>query len=128
MAKSRMASAVQCPGPVATPPASTVSPAGTSTVTSKSAVGDVAASAKPDVGGSRAQPTPGSQGRIGKNDPNRTASPSRETRSSTGFGSVSVHDVVSVSVRLATSGPEWATSVVGSGWSTGTGLPSTPTG
>ena len=42
---------------------------------SKSAVGAVDASAKSPTAASRAQPTPGSHGRIGKNEPRRMASP-----------------------------------------------------
>ena len=89
MAKSRTAVAVQWPGRSLTPPASTPRSGGdVVTDTSKSAVGAVDASANWVVGGSSSQPTPGSHGRIGKNDPRRTASPVRDRRSLTWRGRV----------------------------------------
>src|SRR5205085_7158243 len=90
MAKSRTAVAVQCPGRSGTPLARTPRSGGdVVTETSKSAVGAVDASANWVVGGSVSQPTPDSHGRMGKNEPRRTASPMRAIRSLTAPGNAS---------------------------------------
>src|SRR5712692_7854743 len=62
---SGTAAALKWPGRSLTPVARTVQPSGTVTVRSKSAAGEVVASAKTVVGGSVAHPTPGSHASSG---------------------------------------------------------------
>src|SRR5438067_4138165 len=63
---------------------------------STSAAGAVEASAYAAVGGSVAQPTPGSHDSTGKNEPSRMPSPECDTRSSTGPARWSRHVMTTV--------------------------------
>src|SRR3954471_11772918 len=126
-AKSPTAGADHVPFPSGTPVASTCTPAGAVMVVVKSAAGVVAVSAWTTVGGSTAQPTPGSQDRIGKNEPSRTLSPVRLMRSPIGRGRVSVQGS---ETSTAWFGASWwgTTKVVGFGRDVPAGAPSTVTG
>ena len=125
--KSRTSSATQWPGPAGTPPATTPSPAGAWMVASKSAIGEEEVSPFASVGGCSAQPTPGSQGSSGKNEPSRIAVPFCEIRSLARCGRVSRNGseactVAPAAIVLGT------TSVVGSARCEAAVAPSTVTG
>ncbi len=127
-AKSGTAGAFHRPGPSGTPVARTSKPGGTVTVAEKSAVDAVEASAKPEVGASVTQPTPGSQARMGKKDPRRMASPLRDKRSFTGPGRVRRQSTVASTGRLTTSAfGGRTTSVVGFSRAAARGRPPTVT-
>src|SRR5206468_6473439 len=110
MAKSPTPGADHVPVPSGAPVASTWKPAGTVMMAVKSAAGVVAVSAWTTVGGSVAQPTPGSHERIGKNEPSRTLSPVRLMRSPIGPGRVIVQGSDTSTVWAAATG--WGTTRV----------------
>src|SRR4051794_4784333 len=93
----------------------------------KSAAGVIAVSPWTRVGGSIAQPTPGSHARIGKNDPRRTLSRTLAMRSGLAPARVRFHGTTMFTGWLAAT--DWlTTSVVASGCDVGVARPSTVTG
>src|SRR3546814_11582025 len=90
-------------------------PSGASTASDQRAVGDDVDSAKPDVGGSTDQPTPGSHASRGRKEPSRNEPACREIRSFTGPPTVSRHGTRSaIASPGAAQRPSPTTAVVGS--------------